>query len=389
MPPPDKIIIIGGGIVELVDQKYAGRSQIIEYLGEFKTHYSSVIWVTSLAKTKNYKTFISEETNIELNIINTDGCPVLSPKGLWFLLKSYIKFTWQLDNSTDVIVNGLSLTIFPYLLLARLFGRNSLYYLGSDPKLTQELRKTTFYGRILSFLNRFALPIILKCPNYVLVRGRSTLEQCQRWNKNTTPSNPLISYKQLRNTHTYNHSRPQNNLFKILYVGKLERNKGVHILLEALASLSTNKPVSFVLDIVGNGIMEEKLRHMAKSYNLTAHVVFHGFLDDVVKLTTLFSTSNCLILPTVYHEGFPRVIDEAMACGLPIICSRLGGMKDGLSEEEVLFIEPGSSKDLTSAINRIINDSKYRNKLQQASKSRAKSILKQTAAEQHIMLLTN
>ncbi len=193
-----KLIIIGGGVVENVGKKYFGRSQIVEYLNGFKAFYPKITWATHLAKSRNYNTLISQEKNIKLDIINIGGQPILTLKGILLLMKHYLKFARHLDKSTDVIVNGLSLTTFPYLFLARLLGRKSLYYLGSDPILTKNLRSGTLYGRVVSWLNIIALPIILKCTNGVLVRGKTTFDQCQRWNKNTNLSKPLISYHYLR-----------------------------------------------------------------------------------------------------------------------------------------------------------------------------------------------
>ncbi|VAW74826.1 hypothetical protein MNBD_GAMMA15-1145 [hydrothermal vent metagenome] len=388
MSSQNKIIVIGGGIIETDGDRYYARSQIVEYLLGLNQCYNKVTWMARLIDSHDYRTPI-DNTGVRLDIINKNMETILSLRGCIGQIISYWRFARDIDRRTDIIVSEYSVTSMPYLLMTRLFGRKSLYYLGSDPRLTKDLRKDTFYGRFSSFAKSIVLPLSIKLANGVLVRGKSTYEQCSHWNSNIILSSPLISYKHFRDVLSKRIDGRQKDRFDILYVGKLEENKGVHVLLNALKLLQSanNASIDIRLNIIGSGIMVHELMELAETNNLGHIVKFHGFVDDPEKLADIFSASDLFVVPTLYHEGFPRVIDEAMVCGIPVICSRLGGMKDGLDENEVIFISPGETSELADAMTAIMNDSELRDKLRTSSIARAEKTLRNTASEQHATFL--
>jgi len=385
-----KIVIIGGGVIETDENNYYSRSQLIEYLTGFHAYYSDVRWSVRLANTHQYKSRI-DNCNLTLDIINKDRETIFSLKGILGQLKHYWYFFHNLDEFTDVIVSNLSLTSLPYVLIARFRARKVVFYLGSDPRLTMKLRSDSLYGKAASLFNYLVVPITLMTAHGVLVRGHTTFIQSMRWNKNTILSNPLISYKYFRNIMADKAKLLRHDSLEILYVGKLEKNKGVHVLIEALGILAKKYPKTktFRLNIVGSGIMEQELRDITRYRDIAEIVHFHEFIDDSFTLASIFARSDLFIVPTVYSEGFPRVIDEAMASGLPVICSMLGGMKDGLKDDEVFFVDPGNAEELAFAIAKIMDDEGLREKLHANSVNRAKKILQQSATEQHAMFLAD
>ena len=190
----DKIVIVSGGVIETDGLNYYGRSQLVEYLTEFHKYYEKITWSVRLAKSHDYHTGF-DSSKVTLDIINKKSGSFFSIAGVWEQIKHYCFFSRKLDDSTDIIVNNLSLLSFPYVVLSRIFGRTVVFYLGSDPKLTMKLRNDSFYGKIASLLNYLVFPLTLMSAHGVLVRGKTTLGQSLRWNKNTILSNPLISYK--------------------------------------------------------------------------------------------------------------------------------------------------------------------------------------------------
>jgi len=127
----NKLIVIGGSIVESDGTFYFARSQILEYLSEFNAFYSEVKWIVRLGKSKDYKTRINKSPL--LDIINKNQETILSIKGIRNQLLSYWRFFKNLDKRTDTIVSSYSTTSIPYILMASLFGRKAVYYLGNDP----------------------------------------------------------------------------------------------------------------------------------------------------------------------------------------------------------------------------------------------------------------
>ena len=123
-----------------------------------------------------------------------------------------------------------------------------------------------------------------------------------------------------------------------LLVGRLSGEKGIAVLLDALDRV----PGSGV-EVVGVGPEEARLR---------AHdgVRLLGWLEPAVVLGRMRAAAF-LVVPSIWYEGFPRVIVEAFACALPVIASRLGSMTEIIRDGETgLLFEPGNAADLARKI---------------------------------------
>jgi len=113
---------------------------------------------------------------------------------------------------------------------------------------------------------------------------------------------------------------------RFLYVGKLEEKKRLNDLLEACHILSSSG-MNIVLDIVGQGDQEGRLRERAGKMNI--QVNFHGFVDQV-NLPRWYAKADCLVLPSDHRETWGLVVNEAMASGLPAIVSDMVGCVEDL-----------------------------------------------------------
>jgi len=130
---------------------------------------------------------------------------------------------------------------------------------------------------------------------------------------------------------------------RIVFIGRLSKEKGVHVLMEAWRRWGPEAPL---LDIIGDGPERSFLEREAGSADNTGRITFHGQLPFQETQERL-SRSRLLILPSLWFEGFPMVIREAFALGIPVVASRIGPLpgivKDGVSG--ALF-ESGNAKDL-------------------------------------------
>lgn len=135
-----------------------------------------------------------------------------------------------------------------------------------------------------------------------------------------------------------------NRSAQLLVVGRLHPAKGIDILLEALCGL---KAYDFEVKVVGEGSQKSYLERLTEQYGLTAQVSFLGVRHDV---ECLMQNSDCLLVPSRW-EGLPMVILEAMANGLPVIASAVGGIPEAVEHGETGYLVP--SKNVT-ALRRVL-----------------------------------
>jgi glycosyltransferase involved in cell wall biosynthesis len=139
-----------------------------------------------------------------------------------------------------------------------------------------------------------------------------------------------------------------NSIVKIIYVGWLERNKGVYDLIK-LCDLNKN---NFQLDIYGDGTLRSDVE--ALTYR-DDRVRLNGFIDRHI-LLALYDTYDLLILPS-YTEGFPNSVAESMAKGLAILSSNVGEIPSFI-DPECLF-SPGDVEQCSTILSRFIQDSTF------------------------------
>jgi len=200
------------------------------------------------------------------------------------------------------------------------------------------LEKVRFY-----FFRRFAknIDIVFACSNFYA----KCAEESGMFNKVRVLHNgiDLPEYKQFIN---YN---------KLLFVGRLEDEKGVHILLDAMSEIVKLHP-NAKLDIVGSGKQEEKLKSQTHRLKLDNSVFFHGYEEshDVEKR---YEETTLVIVPSLFPDNFPTVCLEAMAIGRPIVASKVGGIHEMVEHDQTgLLVTPGDTKGLSSAIMRMLEN---------------------------------
>ncbi len=133
----------------------------------------------------------------------------------------------------------------------------------------------------------------------------------------------------------------------LLYVGALTRRKNVHLLIEALKFL----PENYHLTIVGRGDDEYQkyLEDLVKKYNLHDRINFVGYVE-YPKLPKYYKNADLLVLPSSY-EGLPKVVLEALSCGIPVLASGFSIKEEikGLS-----FLDELDARSLAARTKRIV-----------------------------------
>jgi glycosyltransferase involved in cell wall biosynthesis len=143
----------------------------------------------------------------------------------------------------------------------------------------------------------------------------------------------------------------------VLFVGRLSRPKGVWDLLEAIPSVLAAQPrTRFVFVGVADSAADESaLRAQAAALGVADHVTFLGAIDGAPKVQA-YLASSVFVLPS-WIEGFPLVIPEAMAAGLPLVVTRVGVVSDYVHDgEDGHVVEPHDPASLARAIVALLSD---------------------------------
>ncbi len=154
---------------------------------------------------------------------------------------------------------------------------------------------------------------------------------------------------------------------ELLYTGRIDKAKGLFELIEA-TSLLIKTGYQCKLNIVGweikeGAVVETQLKNYAEKLGISTDVIFHGKKQVGKELNQMYRKADIYTIPS-YHEGFPRTIWEAMANGLPVITTPVGGIPDELTNEvNALFVSPKSSISIKEGVERIIKDQSLRKKL--------------------------
>jgi glycosyltransferase involved in cell wall biosynthesis len=172
---------------------------------------------------------------------------------------------------------------------------------------------------------------------------------------------PRANARIVYNTHGFDSSQIQQNKLmssrsckidvarRFLYLGRLDKAKGIDLLCQAFSRVADQKP-DFLLRITGWGSLDEALR---EKYKHQDNIVFTGpaFGDQKVKL---FRDSDMLIAPSVAPENFPIVIAEAYSHGVPVITSRAGALPEIVRDGETGFLfTTGSEDELFSVLTKV------------------------------------
>lgn len=152
---------------------------------------------------------------------------------------------------------------------------------------------------------------------------------------------------------------------KAVFVGRLTTQKGVDLLLRAWAQLV--EPRQLIL--VGEGAERSSLEALASELDLD-NVTFTGSTNDV---RSYLQQADLFVLPS-RSEGIPNALLEAMACGLPVVASAVGGIPDVVQDgESGLLVPPDDVPALAGAIGRLLADSDLRRRMGEKGRQRVVS----------------
>ncbi|MBI2670133.1 MAG: glycosyltransferase family 4 protein [Candidatus Yanofskybacteria bacterium] len=146
--------------------------------------------------------------------------------------------------------------------------------------------------------------------------------------------------------------------YDLIFIGRLAKNKGLNLLLEAASKLKI-QIINFKLLIVGTGPLIKFLKFKIENLKLQNNILLYGWAKDSAEVARLLNQSRILVMPS-YNEGGPRVVLEAMACGVPILATPVGIVPDIVKNGESGEIIDWNPVDISKkAIELLDNTNKY------------------------------
>jgi len=152
------------------------------------------------------------------------------------------------------------------------------------------------------------------------------------------------------------------------YAARIEAGKGPFVLAEAMAQLRQSRD-DVVVRFAGTGPAMQEVKARVRDLQLNGSWEFAGSYDGAVGCSAFMRTLDVFVLPS-FAEGTSKSVIEAMAHGLPIITTNVGGSPDLLTPDIGILVPPGDSAALANAMHRLASDPPLRKRMGQAARDR-------------------
>ncbi|VXD11291.1 Glycosyl transferase, group 1 [Planktothrix serta PCC 8927] len=165
---------------------------------------------------------------------------------------------------------------------------------------------------------------------------------------------------------------PHPEKLKFVFLGKINKRKGIYDLLRAFANLKPDYRNKVELVLAGSGEVEEA-QNLVTQLGIQEQISFPGWLDQQQR-DKLLGESDVMLLPS-YNEGLPMAILEAMSWGLPVITTPVGGIPEVIEQGKTgLLINPGDIEQLTEAMQSLIENPSLRLSLGLAARKKVEPL---------------
>lgn len=157
----------------------------------------------------------------------------------------------------------------------------------------------------------------------------------------------------------------------VLFVGRMEKRKGLRYLLQAWPAISRQFPKTRLI-VVGEGDLREESERFAAE-NRLPNVVFTGFVCNA-ELPRYYRTADIFCAPSTGFESQGIVLLEAMAAGRPIVASGIAGYASVITDgQQGILVPPGDHASLAVALARLLGDDELRRRMGEAGRSTARN----------------
>jgi glycosyltransferase involved in cell wall biosynthesis len=351
------------------DSEYGGGSKVIESL-------------VSASLSKGYRVYVlttdpvfqKQVSGLGAGVIDLDCIwrPIRPIKDLYGLIKLFL---FLRSNKFDIVHTHTSKAGMIGRIASKLAGVNSIVHTihGFAFSEVSSQAKILFYSS-LERISAFFCDKIITVSNYhrswALTLGIANERKLVSIPNAVSPISNVL-YK-----------ASNSKEFRISFVGRIVKEKGLFDLVEAIQLL--NKDYKVFLDLVGTGEDEIELKKYSISAGIEDRVIFHGFQKSVA---TFLLRSDVFCLPS-YREGFSISILEAMSIGMPIVATKVGGNSEALGGGKAgIICNARDSEELACAIGKLIGAIDKRAELGREAYNRYSSLYTEDCMTQEYLRL--
>ena len=162
--------------------------------------------------------------------------------------------------------------------------------------------------------------------------------------------------------------------YDLIFVGRLVENKGINLFLEVVKKLDAQAV------IVGAGPLEKDIKEKIKTWKLKVN--FHGWAKDSQEVAELINKSRILVMPS-YNEGGPRVVVEAMACGVPVLATSVGIVPDVIQDKQSGVIIDWDADDIATKAKELLSNREEYERCRQAGLAMAQKFERRAAIKNY------
>lgn len=191
--------------------------------------------------------------------------------------------------------------------------------------------------------------------------GKNVMLATGGGSKPPSPRNPAIRWifatslteQELKRCAGFANRAPKEDV-RLIIVCRQERIKGTGILIKSLPFILKDFPGVY-LDIVGDGGALEEFKKLAATLEVSNRVSFYGKVDRE-RVIQLLKQADLFCYPTAASEGFPKVVLEALACGLPVVTTPVSALPQIIGTGCGLLIEETTPTTVALAVKEILSD---------------------------------
>lgn len=251
------------------------------------------------------------------------------------LFTGVLKIAKIINSEKPDIVHSHALYSHLFVRIASLFCSKTKYIASEHGTMNSSLSKAL--GFVLMRKTNFLSDLITNV-------SQSSVDSYIKYN--IVKRNKMICVYNGVNLNKFEKKEHIESLSKILYVGRITKEKNLHLLIDILAGI---KDQNYICDIIGDGDQLEKVKNYVLENNLDSKVTFLGKRLDV---PVIMKNYDILFL-TSFTEGLPTVLIEAISSKILVLSTDCGGVKEILDGFSFLVAENNNKNDFLQKFNKL------------------------------------